>query len=859
MRFFLCGACVACISDEKMGFAMRIFWTALLKAINWLRASRLRSWMTGVGGAVLVMLVVGELWLRLTPFDAAMLFPAATSTAVFDREHRLLRLYLGHDEQWQLPVRLADVSPWVIHATVAAEDQRFWRHGGIDIQAIVRAALQNLLAGRIVSGASTITMQVVGFSEPRERTLGRKIRQMAKALWLERHATKEEILEVYLTNAPYGGNICGIEAAARRYFGKSARDLTASEAALLAGIPQAPNRYRPDRNPQAAWRRMQYVLARMRETGALQEGEYQRLRVQRPTVKSESLRVANAPHFCDMVRSWYPTRPHLVTTLDLDAQKLAEDILRETIARLAPSGVTNGAVVVLHNPTGEVQALVGSVDYWNPVISGQVNGAVASRAAGSALKPLIYATAFDLGLLLPSSVLYDVPSMFGDYAPENFDRSWRGLIRADKALAWSLNIPAMEVLERVGVERMLAHLERAGVRPTNPENRDYGLSLAVGTCGARLLELTNAYAAIARGGEWRPFRVLLADPSIAQSRTLTAAERSNTAWLSKSTSTSSSLEAPRPTLHPTTRLCSEAACYWVTRALSDPRLRSPEELSPELRGLAEVAWKTGTSNGYRDAWTIAYDGNFTVGVWLGNFDGRPSPALVGARAAAPAALKILRELRARSSLPSPSLLSSPPLNIATATLCAISGELATPDCPTTVSGERLAERTVGAPDCGSPRCSIHRRIRVDSETGERLCPRCPTDRPWHYEVFAFWPAPVAAWLRGQGQVEELPPSHLHLCSAVQNRAPPSLRIVTPRAGETFILSSARDRTFQKLALEAIAPSATQKLFWFLDNELLTVKPPHEVVFWVPSEGTHELRCVDEQGGADAVRFTVRVE
>ncbi len=210
---------------------------------------------------------------------------------------------------------------------------------------------------------------------------------------------------------------------------------------------------------------------------------------------------------------------------------------------LAPSGVTNGAAVVLHNPSGEVRALVGSADYWNPVISGQVIGAIASRAAGSALKPLIYGTALDLGLLLPSSVLYDVPSMFGDYAPENFDRSWRGLIRADKALAWSLNIPAMEVLERRGVERMLAYLERAGVRPTTPENRNYGLSLAVERA-VPAPELTNAYAAIARGGEWRLLCVLLDDPSIACPGTLTAAERSNTAWLSQVHSHKRPFEAP---------------------------------------------------------------------------------------------------------------------------------------------------------------------------------------------------------------------------------------------------------------------------------------------------------------------------
>ncbi|MCX7625959.1 MAG: penicillin-binding protein 1C, partial [Candidatus Sumerlaeaceae bacterium] len=594
-----------------------------------------------VGGSLVALTVVWlacPLFLRWVPFDPDKVFTGDVSTTIYDRKARLLRAYLARDDQWRIAVPLKEISPWVIRATLAAEDRRFFQHGGIDWRALVRAAWQNMRSGRVISGASTITMQVVGLADSRERTLWRKLRQMLRALQLERWRTKEEILELYLTNAPYGGNVRGIEAAAWRYFGKSSRDLTAAEAALLAGIPQAPSRLRPDRFPHAARRRALLVLERMHEFGYLTADDFQRATRQLPEIKTAAPPVL-APHFCDLLRERFPREPRIHTTLDLDLQRTLEQMVDEQLRRFSSQGITNAAAVVLDNFTGDVLALVGSADYWNPAIAGQVNGAMAPRSPGSTLKPFIYALALQRGAVCPTTVLADVPGLFSNYDPKNFDRQWRGLVPLDRALAWSLNVPAMQVLERVGTSGLLELLDAAGVRRTMPRQGEVGLTLAVGTCSVRLLELANAYAMLARGGLWQPYR-LAYPPSADESRLIESARRWNLRMARER-----QVNATEWKTSASVRLLNEDACYYVNLILSDDRLRDPSECSPELRGFRGVAWKTGTSNGYRDAWTIAYDPNWTVGVWFGNFDGKPSSALVGGAVAAPVALRVINTLR----------------------------------------------------------------------------------------------------------------------------------------------------------------------------------------------------------------------
>lgn len=790
------------------------------QARRWLgRRRRLILYAAGAMALMTLLLVCG-VWLAvvLLPFDIRQLEGKVMSNALFDRNGRPLRAYLGNDEAWRIPVRLGEISPWLKSATLAVEDRRFYKHGGIDWLATLRAVHLNAVHGRIISGASTLSMQAAGFTLQRSRSVSWKVAQTFRALQLEHHRTKDEILQIYFTNAPYGGNVYGAEAAARRYFNKSAVDLTLSEAALLAGVPQSPSRLRPDVCYEAAMVRRAYVLRRMLDEGMIPKSDYDRVITQRPSVgKFDAPR--EAPHFSDFVHARYGGGARLVTTLDIDIQHQAQRILVERVRQLASANVTNGSLVVLDNASGDVLAMVGSADYDCRVIDGQVNGAVATRSPGSALKPLIYANAYECGGLLPSADLYDVPQLYRDYEPENFDKHFHGLVPADQALAWSLNLPAIQVLNETGLARSIRFMHSCGLTTLQRPAGDYGLSLAIGSCGIRLLDLTNAYAMLARGGVWKPYRVLA--------------------------------ESARDTSSSETRtLLSPESCYFVTRALADMRMRPAEGVNPELIGLEGVAWKTGTSNGFKDAWTIAYDSKYTVGVWLGNFDGSPSHALVGAQAAAPVALGLIQRLRPMGWKPA-GPWPARPANVRSVAVCAETGLCASVDCPSTRTAEAGRESASGAP----PRiCSVHKRVRIDVATGQQLCTRCCEERAYTERAYAFWPTPVAAWLAENVPSTQLPPAHLTTCTGAAGTA--QLKITSPKPGDSFVISATMSAERQKLLLQATAPPSSKQLFWFLDGELVQVVNRDAPTHLIPTAGSHQLRCVDELGRADLVSFSV---
>lgn len=793
-----------------------------------------RRWRRWIGRGVLALVLLaalglGGLWLalRLVPFDPNSIVPAETSSIVVDRKWRPLRAYLSRDERWRLPARLENLSPWVIKATLAVEDKRFYHHSGIDPVAVVRAAFSNLRRGRTVSGASTITMQSAGLADEPRRTWRLKLRQAFRALQLERAWTKKQILEFYLTHAPYGGNICGIEAASRRYFNKPARELSLSEATLLAGLPQSPSRLRPDRHMEAALQRRAHVLRRMLENGDITRADYERVLPQRPAVGQFDAPV-EAPHFCDYVHARHPLAPVLRTTLDLDIQHMAEQLLREKVRALAPRGVTNGAVVVLENATGHVLAMVGSVDYTAEADSGQVNGATSPRSPGSTLKPFLYALAFERRLMAPATILADVPQPFADYRPENFDRTFLGLVSAEKALAWSLNIPAIDVLRRVGVGETLHLLRKAGLETLRGPAEQYGLSLAIGTCQTRLVDVANAYAMLARGGIWRPWR----------------------AWESRATS--GTLPGAGET-----RLLSRGAAWMVNRALSDPALRPPEGIDPGLAGMEGVAWKTGTSSGFRDAWTFAYDSRYTVGVWVGNMDGRPSRALAGAEAAAPVALGLMQRLRMGGGTDQgDAWLRTPPPEIGSAVVCPSTGLPPGDDCPSTRSVTAL-QGGEGVPALLDV-CQVHRRLPVDAATSTVLCTRCLSGRARTEQVYTLWPTDTAAWLASQGQADADVPPHFAGCRTLSPFAPP--KVVSPRPGDRYVVTAGRPAAFQKLALEASAAPVGARLYWFLDGSLVQVtEAGGSPAFTELKPGRHTIRCVDQYGRADTVTFVVEEE
>ncbi|RJO65899.1 MAG: penicillin-binding protein 1C, partial [Myxococcales bacterium] len=560
------------------------------------------------------------------------------SPVVLDRDGKLLRAYLADDGAWRINKRLDELSPDLVRLVVAYEDRWFFRHPGVNPASLLRALVQNLRAGRTVSGGSTLTMQVARLIEPKPRTLAAKLVEAFRALQIEARFDKREILELYFNLAPYGGNLAGVGAGAFAYFGKDARELGLADAALLAALPNSPSRTRPDRHPKAAGKARDKLLTILQRRGVVSAPEAADAASAAVPARRVSM-PASAAHAADWLRTRYPERGVLPTTLDADIQRQAEALLRVHVADLRRRGIDQAAAVVIDSETGELQALAGSGDFFDESHHGQVNGALAPRSPGSALKPFVYALAMDRGLATPDTALVDTPTAYGAYSPENFDGQYRGLVPLREALVWSLNVPAVGLVSRLGRDGLYPFLLRAGVTTLTRPESDYGLSMVLGGCEVNLLELSNLYAMLARGGEWRPVRVLADDP-----------KRSGP------------------------HLISPGAAYLLADILVD--LRRPD--LPRAWRFAvnqpTVAWKTGTSYGHRDAWSIGYNRRWTVGVWAGNFSGAGAPELVGSEAAAPLLFAIFNTLPGASD----AAWYAPPATAAEREICPLSGQPAGP-------------------------------------------------------------------------------------------------------------------------------------------------------------------------------------
>ncbi|MFD0982339.1 penicillin-binding protein 1C [Tropicimonas aquimaris] len=532
-----------------------------------------------------------------------------TSVEVLDREGRLLRAFTVGDGRWRLASRPGGVDPLYLEMLVAFEDKRFYRHGGVDWIAMMRAAGQAVRNGEVVSGGSTLTMQVARLLE--DGTTGQmkgKLRQMRVALALERRLSKERILGLYLDRAPFGGNLEGVRAATLAYFGKEPRRLTPAEAALLVAIPQAPASRRPDRDTGSATIARDRVLSRMEGAGVLAAEAAAAARTT-PIPAIRRSFPAFAPHLAERLRADQPLRGSHDTTLDRDLQAALERLAAETAGTAGEQ--LSAAILVADHRSGEVLASVGSAGYLDERRGGWLDMTRALRSPGSTLKPLIYGLAFDLGLAHPETLIEDRPTAFGGYAPVNFDGLYRGTIRVRQALELSLNIPAVALTEAIGPARLMARLRRAGVTPVLPEGAP-GLAVALGGVGVTLEDLVRLYGALARGGEAMALRYASDVPS-----------------------------------EPVKQVLSEEAAWEVGHILAGIA-------PPPHAARVKLAYKTGTSYGHRDAWAIGFDGRHVVGVWLGRPDGTSVPGAFGGGLAAPLLFRVFDTIAPRAEpLPPP--------------------------------------------------------------------------------------------------------------------------------------------------------------------------------------------------------------
>jgi penicillin-binding protein 1C len=582
------------------------------KALSCLR--RCKRWLPAIVATFIAVLCCAWAGLHLVPLPKALFLPPPESLELLDRNGRPLRTLPATERGYARPVTEADIPAALRNATVSAEDKRFWQHTGVDLKATFRAAFSLVRHGRFTSGGSTISQQLIKICEPRPRTFRTKFIETVQALRLEQIWDKQRILSEYLNRLDYGNRQVGCANASQFYFGKNVWDLGVSEAALLAGLPQSPSRLNPLRHFDRARKRQRWVLHRMHANEYLSAPTLAEL-TNAPLRIAQSERSFNAPHFCELALNIRSARAEeLNTTLDLALNREARRILHRHVTSLRRYNVLNGSVVVIHNPTGEVLALVGSQDYFSAE-GGQINGAWTPRSPGSALKPFLYQLAFESGMT-PATVLADVPTEFpttsGIYRPLNYDRRHHGPVRARLALANSLNIPAVKVLQQIGGPTIFkSHLNALGLATINLAPDHYGLGMAIGNPEVRLLELANAYACLARLGEYLPYRLF---PTVAAGQ-------------------------------PSVSLMDSTAAYLVADVLNDNEARTEAfGLRSPLNFSYPVACKTGTSSDFRDNWAFGYTPEFTVGVWVGNFNGSAMQNISGVTGAGPVLREVMNHL-----------------------------------------------------------------------------------------------------------------------------------------------------------------------------------------------------------------------
>jgi len=762
-----------------------------------------------LAGVLVLCLLSAVIWASTVQLPADALQPRAiASVRIEDRDGTLLREVLSRPDGRARWVPLQRISPHVVQATLAGEDRRFFEHGGVDLLAMGRAVFTSLAAGEVVSGGSTVTMQLARLLSGVPRTLAGKARQVVLAYRLEGRLTKEQILWHYLNRAPYGNSTFGVEAAARRYLAKPASQLSLAEAALLSALPRSPAGYNPYRNRERLVKRQRYVLGLLARQGRISARDH-RLALAEPIDWRAARRPFLAPHFTRRVLTRGPARgaTRLRTTLHLPLQQKVETAVREAIARLSAQGVTNAAVLVVDNPTGEVLAHVGSADFFDQEHHGQVDGATALRQPGSTMKPFTYAMSLEQGKT-PASLLRDLPAHFttdrGDYAPRNYDNTFHGPVRLRVALGSSYNVPAVRMAEHVGVDRLLKRLRELGFASLKQSGRHYGLGLTLGNGEVTLRELVAAYAALARGGELLPLRTVL------RARAVDGTQ----------------VPLPRTAAR---RVISREAAYQISHVLSDHMARLPAfgRRTPLDVGFP-AAVKTGTSKDFRDNWTIGYTPQVTVGVWVGNFDGRSMHNVSGITGAGPLWAEVMA-----AAMEGKTSRFVRPANVARASVCPLSGKLPGPHCPA-ATGEVFV-----AGSEPQKTCDFHKEIVLDSRNGLLAGAACPQARV-ERRVMTVYPPVYRAWAARRG-VPAPPTTGSPLCPPARAAAA-DVRIRVPSNGDRYHLDPDLRRSFQNIPLEATVDGWVKEVRWLVNGVQVARAPFPYTARWPLRSGRHRIQA-----------------
>lgn len=781
----------------------------LLKTVTrWIL--RWQNWL--VGATLVFAVLVG---CRLWPHQPLRgWFPS--STAVYDDKGRLLRLTLSSDQQYRLWVPLKDISPQLVQGVLLHEDRWYAWHPGFNAYGLLRGAWVTYARHAAPQGGSTITMQLArllwGLNT---RTPMGKLRQLGRAVELELFYSKRDILEAYLNDAPYGANVQGVGTASLVYFGKPASQLTLPEALTLVVIPQDPSR-----RLQAGQSASNDALISRGVTDARNRlydawvGKYPRDASWKPlfalplTLRPLNRLPFEAPHAVEQALASQQIgddsgNPILTTTIDIDLQKGVQRQIALYVKRNASRGINNASAILVDTRDMGIKAMVGSADYRDASIQGQVNGTLAKRSPGSTLKPFIYALGFDQGILQPQTVLRDVPTAFGPYTPENFDGNFVGPITATQALIRSRNIPAVWVASQLHQPSLYDFLQQSGISRLASEQH-YGLSLVLGGGEVSMQELADLYAMLANHGVLRPLRLRADGPQAAG-----------------------------------TRMLSEEATFMVMDILrQNPR---PDDAVGMQSMRMPVYWKTGTSWAFRDAWTAGIVGPYVLVVWVGNFDGSGNPAFVGVDTAAPLFFQIIDALHAEH-VPMDEPMGHMPANLKRVQICLASGNLPTQWCPQKGMTWFIPGKSPIKVD------DIYRPVVIDDATGNAACP--PYDgKHTHVEVYEFWPSDLQRVFQQAGMPRRMPPSN-SACQGGQRIDGSAPSITSPLRGSTYTLRL-KQLDEERIPFTATSDADAHALYWFVDDAYVGRSSPNELMYWQPhSAGRYTIRVVDDHGRAD---------
>ncbi len=755
-----------------------------------------------MGASCLILLLLLGILQCLFPLKVSVDY----SPIITDQKGTILHAFLNKGDKWRMMTELEEITPELQKAILHKEDKYFYYHFGINPLAIFRAAFNNIWKGRRTSGASTVTMQVIRLLYPKKRSYKNKLKEMWQAMQLELQLSKDEILQLYLNLVPYGSNIEGVKSAAVLYFDKTPSHLSLAEITALTIIPNRPTSLRLGKSNDRIVKERNRWLRQFDKDGLFDATAIADA-LEEPLTAKRRAAPKIAPHFAYRMKKAFPQQPIIKTNLNFNHQVKVEKLVSNYINRLYHQRIRNAAVLVINNQTDAVEAYIGSADFNNSEDAGQVDGIKSIRSPGSTLKPFLYALAFDKGIVTPKTMISDVPVNFSGYSPLNYDKKYNGMVSMEYALAQSLNVPSVKVLSKLGSDFFVEQLVQAGFNQIKKDQKKLGLSVVLGGCGVRLEEVTNLYRSFANEGRYRKL-----------------------AWLQKDTVT---VEMP---------LVSESGAYMLTEVLT--KLQRPDlpKQMESSKNLPKIAWKTGTSYGRRDAWSVGFNANYTIGVWVGNFSGEGVPDLTGSNTATPLLFQIFTSLDYGNK----NDWFAAPQAIDYRWVCSKSGLPPNDYCQDQVMDVFLPMVS------SNLRCTHLTTMYTHPEEHFSYCMSCLPEVGYKKKLYPLYEPEIVAFYEQENiHYEKIPPHNPDCGRVFTGRAP---RIISPINGLEYLLDPTDNN---QLMLSCNVSNDVKEVYWYINDSFYQQNEAGSNAFFVPKAGKNKVTCIDDKGRRKDVWVEVR--